>query len=109
MGNSEIPKICKAAIRAGVNFIDTSPWYGNSEANIGKALKEERVPRQAYYIATKVATETRGRQHGSKTVASVATQPTPGKYSDSEFPRGNECQFCRVGEKRIGNTSVLQI
>ena len=66
MGNSEIPKICKAAIRAGVNFIDTSPWYGNSEANIGKALKEERVPRQAYYIATKVATETRGRQHGSK-------------------------------------------
>ena len=54
MGNSEIPKICKAAIRAGVNFIDTSPWYGNSEANIGKALKEDRVPRQAFYIATKV-------------------------------------------------------
>jgi len=41
------------ALRSGVNYIDTAVWYGNgrSEAIFGKALS--RVPRQAYYIATK--------------------------------------------------------
>ncbi|KAK2576263.1 hypothetical protein KPH14_005629 [Odynerus spinipes] len=42
------------AIKQGVNYIDTAPWYGQgkSEKIIGKALKG--IPRQAYYIATKV-------------------------------------------------------
>ncbi|XP_031616756.1 L-galactose dehydrogenase-like [Contarinia nasturtii] len=42
------------AIKSGVNYIDTAPYYGQgrSEKIIGKALKG--VPRQAYYIATKV-------------------------------------------------------
>ncbi|XP_049944378.1 uncharacterized protein LOC126426516 [Schistocerca serialis cubense] len=52
----------REAIRQGVNYIDTAPWYGQgrSEDILGKlshqttvqALKE--VPRQAYYIGTKV-------------------------------------------------------
>lgn len=44
----------REAIRQGVNYIDTSPWYGQgrSETIIGKALKG--IPRQAYYLATKV-------------------------------------------------------
>lgn len=42
------------ALKAGINVIDTAPWYGNglSESRLGMAL--EGVPRQAYYIHTKV-------------------------------------------------------
>lgn len=42
------------AVRAGVNLIDTAPWYGQgkSERVLGKALK--LVPREALYINTKV-------------------------------------------------------
>lgn len=42
------------AIRSGINYIDTAPWYGQgrSEEIIGLALKG--IPREAYYIATKV-------------------------------------------------------
>ncbi|XP_049796554.1 uncharacterized protein LOC126213029 [Schistocerca nitens] len=44
----------REAIRQGINYIDTAPFYGlgRSEEVLGKALKG--VPRQAYYIATKV-------------------------------------------------------
>lgn len=42
------------AIKKGINYIDTAPFYGGgrSETTLGKALKG--IPRQAYYIATKV-------------------------------------------------------
>lgn len=42
------------ALKRGINYIDTAPYYGHgeSELNVGKILKE--VPRQAFYIATKV-------------------------------------------------------
>jgi len=42
------------AIRSGINYVDTAPWYGQgkSEEILGKALKD--VPREAYYIATKI-------------------------------------------------------
>lgn len=42
------------SLRKGINYIDTAPYYGQgrSEDIIGKAL--ENIPRQAYYIATKV-------------------------------------------------------
>ncbi|XP_012220761.1 uncharacterized protein [Linepithema humile] len=44
----------RQAIKQGVNYIDTAPWYGQCRAEtiLGKALKE--IPREAYYIATKV-------------------------------------------------------
>ena len=47
-----------AALKAGVNLIDTAPWYGHgmSESVLGRALKA--VPRAAYYLSTKV-----GRYH----------------------------------------------
>ncbi|XP_034650123.1 L-galactose dehydrogenase-like [Drosophila subobscura] len=41
------------AIKSGINYIDTAPVYGNSEKLLGEALKG--VPREAYYLATKVA------------------------------------------------------
>eukprot|EP01089_Gocevia_fonbrunei_P000912 TRINITY_DN10883_c0_g1_i2.p1 TRINITY_DN10883_c0_g1~~TRINITY_DN10883_c0_g1_i2.p1 ORF type:complete len:343 (-),score=85.10 TRINITY_DN10883_c0_g1_i2:50-1078(-) len=46
--------LVKYCIKSGINFIDTAPWYGQgqSENIVGKALKE--IPRQAYFLATKV-------------------------------------------------------
>jgi len=42
------------AIDLGINFIDVAPYYGltMAEAVLGKALKE--IPREKYYLATKV-------------------------------------------------------
>ena len=42
------------AIEAGMNFIDVSPYYGHYKAEtvLGKALKD--VPRDQYYLSTKV-------------------------------------------------------
>ncbi len=42
------------AIEAGLNFIDVSPYYGHYKAEtvLGKALKD--IPRDKYYLSTKV-------------------------------------------------------
>ena len=42
------------ALRSGVNLFDTSPWYGQGKAEkiLGTAL--ERMPRETFYVATKV-------------------------------------------------------
>lgn len=44
----------KQALKSGINYLDTAPFYGQgkSEEIYGKALKD--IPREAYYIATKV-------------------------------------------------------
>ena len=45
--------VVAAAIRAGINVIDTAPWYGfgESERILGRALQD--IPRAAYYLHTK--------------------------------------------------------
>uniref|UniRef100_A0A0C9PJ04 ARA2_3 protein n=1 Tax=Fopius arisanus TaxID=64838 RepID=A0A0C9PJ04_9HYME len=50
----EAIKTIHSAIKSGINYIDTAPFYGQgrSEEVLGMALKD--VPREAYYIATKV-------------------------------------------------------
>lgn len=42
------------AIESGINFIDVSPYYGHYKAEtvLGKALKD--IPRDRYYLSTKV-------------------------------------------------------
>ncbi|KAF8938522.1 NADP-dependent oxidoreductase domain-containing protein [Dissophora ornata] len=47
---------CKRAIDLGINTFDTSPYYGNSEHVLGKALQSisETHPRSTYYLSTKV-------------------------------------------------------
>lgn len=47
-------KAVHLALRKGINYVDTAPYYGQgrSEEILGQALKD--VPRQAYYVATKV-------------------------------------------------------
>lgn len=49
----EAKRTLHEALKRGINYIDTAPFYGQgeSEANIGKILKD--VPRQSFYIATK--------------------------------------------------------
>lgn len=44
----------EAAIEGGINFIDVSPYYGHYKAEtvLGKALK--RIPRDKYFLSTKV-------------------------------------------------------
>ncbi len=51
---SEAIKTVHEAIKKGINFIDTAPWYGHrkSEELLGRELKG--IPRRAYYIATKI-------------------------------------------------------
>lgn len=51
----EAIKTVHEAIKSGINYIDTAPFYGQGESEqlLGMALKD--VPRESYYIATKVA------------------------------------------------------
>lgn len=46
--------LVKECFSHGVNYLETGPWYGqgSSEKLLGKALKD--VPRESYYIASKV-------------------------------------------------------
>lgn len=50
----EAVQVVREALKNGINYIDTAPYYGEgrSETVIGKALKG--IPRNAYYISTKV-------------------------------------------------------
>ena len=52
--NLELKKIVKKAIDNGLNYFDTSPYYGNklSEINLGNSL--EGIERSKYIISTKV-------------------------------------------------------
>jgi L-galactose dehydrogenase len=51
---SEATRTVHTAVDLGINFIDVSPYYGITKAEtvLGKALKE--IPRDKYYLATKV-------------------------------------------------------
>ena len=51
---AESIKAVEAAVEGGINFIDVSPYYGHYKAEtvLGKALKG--IPREKYYLSTKV-------------------------------------------------------
>ena len=51
------------AIETGMNFIDVSPYYGHYKAEtvLGKALKE--IPRDKYYLSTKVGRYGKGMEY----------------------------------------------
>jgi len=54
-GADNVVKAIQNVIKSGINYIDTAAFYGcgKSEIVLGKALAG--VPREAYYLATKVA------------------------------------------------------
>ncbi len=49
--HERIKRLVNRAFEHGINYFDTSPWYGQSEWLLGKAL--EGRPRDTYYVATK--------------------------------------------------------
>ena len=54
ISDNQAQEVVHAALKAGVNFIDTAALYGagTSERRVGEALRG--VPRENYVIATKV-------------------------------------------------------
>ena len=56
LGIAEVEAQIRTALEAGVNFIDTADVYseGDSEALVGQALKNLKLPREELVIATKV-------------------------------------------------------
>ncbi|XP_064613960.1 uncharacterized protein LOC135477698 isoform X1 [Liolophura sinensis] len=52
--DSESLRVVEHAVKSGINYIDTAPWYGHgkSESVLGKAL--QNIPRETYYLSTKV-------------------------------------------------------
>ncbi len=61
--NSEAGAIetVQRALQLGINYFDTSPLYGESEARLGRALRG--VPRASYFLATKTGTGTSPRDY----------------------------------------------
>ena len=48
----KIKLIIKTAIDLGVNYFDVAPWYGDAQFRLAIGLEE--IPRNSYYLATKV-------------------------------------------------------
>ena len=69
------------AVENGINFIDVSPYYGHykAEAVLGKALKD--LPRDKYYLSTKVG---RYGQDGINTWDYSAQRATESVYESME-------------------------
>ena len=70
-----------AAIEGGINFIDVSPYYGHLKAEtvLGKALRD--IPREKYYLSTKVG---RYGQDGVNTWDYTARRATQSVYESME-------------------------
>ena len=57
-GQDDATRLVRRALDIGVNFIDSSPAYENSEERLGEAL--DGVPRDRYVLATKFVYEREG-------------------------------------------------
>ena len=51
--NSECEKVCLNAIKLGYRHIDTAQIYGNERA-VGSAIKKSKIPREEFFITTKI-------------------------------------------------------
>ncbi len=69
--DAEAVETVQSALRAGIDYVDTSPLYGESERRVGLALKG--VPRSDYVLSTKTGThpERRGDYSWDGTLWSV--------------------------------------
>ena len=61
VSESDIGRLVHEALEAGINFFDSSAGYGESEAILGRILKD--VPRESYIMATKF--QAGRRSHGA--------------------------------------------
>ena len=46
--------LIESAVKSGINYFDTAPFYGAGKSEIVLGLALKRLPRQSFYIATKV-------------------------------------------------------
>jgi L-galactose dehydrogenase len=78
---AESIKAVETAIEGGINFIDVSPYYGHYKAEtvLGKALKT--IPRDKYYLSTKVG---RYGKDGKNTWDYSAKRATESVYESME-------------------------
>ncbi len=78
---AESIKAVEVAIEGGINFIDVSPYYGHYKAEtvLGKALKI--IPRDKYYLSTKVG---RYGEDGKNTWDYSAKRATESVYESME-------------------------
>ncbi|KAJ2080844.1 hypothetical protein H4R24_002760 [Coemansia sp. RSA 988] len=55
ISHKDIVGVVRAALSSGVDMVDTSPYYNDSEIKLGKALQElkDEFPRSSYCISTK--------------------------------------------------------
>ena len=51
--NNECEKVCLEAIKLGYRHIDTAQIYGNEKA-VGSAIKKSKIPREEFFITTKI-------------------------------------------------------
>ncbi|TXL73943.1 aldo/keto reductase [Vineibacter terrae] len=97
--------LVNAAYDAGVNFFDTSPFYGygRSELRMGAALREK--PRASYVLSTKIGRVMRTLRPG-ETVADLRPNCLPGfaptfDYTYDGVMRSLEQSHLRMGISRI--------
>ena len=71
------------AIEAGMNFIDVSPYYGHYKAEtvLGKALKD--IPRDRYYLSTKVGRYGKVMARDRKSTRLNSSHPTTSRMPSS--------------------------
>ncbi|MCC2605077.1 aldo/keto reductase [Planctobacterium marinum] len=59
-----VKDVVLSAIEAGYRHIDTASVYGN-ERSVGQAIQESGIPREAFFVTTKVWDSEQGRQQTS--------------------------------------------
>lgn len=109
-----VDNILETAVKAGVNYFDTSPWYGSraSEKVMGKALK--KLPRHTYYIATKVGRYLPEVQHQfdftrKKVRESVLESVAYLQVEYLDLVQVHDVEFCHSMEQIVKHTlPVLQ-
>ena len=103
--DAEAIALVNAAYGAGINFFDTSPFYGygRSELRMGAALREK--PRENYVLSTKIGRVMRTLRPG-EVVADLRPNCLPGfaptfDYSYDGVMRSLEQSHLRMGIARI--------
>lgn len=103
--DAEAVALVNAAHMSGVNFFDTSPFYGygRAELRMGAALREK--PRDSYVLSTKIGRIMRALRPG-ETVADLRPNCLPGfaptfDYSYDGVMRSLEQSHLRMGITRI--------
>ena len=93
-------------MRAGLNYVDTSPFYGQgrSEEVLGRALR--RVPRHTYYIGTKVVGGSAGGTGTPQVGRYGATWETAFDFSEERILKEFDLSLQRL---QLSYVDIIQI